>query len=182
MHFAHDTEVVLQSAAALVNTAGSGDEPDELDSVAALDAFVREWRFTGSRTHDQTELEAVRRLRPRLRDVWTSAEESMVEKVNELLREHQALPQLVRHDSFSWHIHAVSSDKPLWTRMAVETAMALVDVIRLEETDRLRTCDAPDCDDVLVDLSRNRSRRYCDSGCGNRMAARAYRDRLAAEG
>lgn len=181
MHFAHDTEVVLLSAAALVNSAGGDDDADELDSVAALDDFVREWGFTGSRTHDEAELAAVRQLRPRLRGIWTSDEETMVERVNELLREHQALPQLVRHDSFSWHIHAVSSEEPLAARMAVETAMALVDVIRLEETERLRSCDAPDCDDVLVDLSRNRSRRYCGSGCGNRMAAQAYRARQAGD-
>jgi predicted RNA-binding Zn ribbon-like protein len=58
--------------------------------------------------------------------------------------------------------------------------MAFVDVIRMGELSRLRTCAADDCDDVLVDLSKNRSRRFCENGCGNRVAVAAYRARRAA--
>ena len=43
---------------------------------------------------------------------------------------------------------------------------------------RLRLCAADDCTDVLVDLSRNKSKRYCDTGnCGNRTNVAAYRAR-----
>jgi predicted RNA-binding Zn ribbon-like protein len=46
------------------------------------------------------------------------------------------------------------------------------------ERERLRRCEAPDCVRVFVDLSRNRSRRYCDSRtCGNRLHVAAYRAR-----
>ncbi|MEO7071362.1 MAG: CGNR zinc finger domain-containing protein, partial [Nostocoides sp.] len=34
-----------------------------------------------------------------------------------------------------------------------------------------------DCDDVFVDLSRNRSKRFCDAICGNRENVAAYRAR-----
>ena len=51
----------------------------------------------------------------------------------------------------------------------------------LRETGRLRRCEAPGCDAVFVDLSKNRSRRYCDTGnCGNRQHVAAYRERRAA--
>ena len=57
------------------------------------------------------------------------------------------------------------------------------DASRLRETARLRRGEAPDGDAVLVDLSRNRSRRYCDTGnCGNRQHAAAYRERPAERG
>ncbi len=55
--------------------------------------------------------------------------------------------------------------------------MAFTDVVRAGELDRLKTCAADDCDDVVVDLSRNRSKRFCEGGCGNRENVRAYRDR-----
>ena len=55
--------------------------------------------------------------------------------------------------------------------------MAFVDVIRTDSLDRLRVCEADDCEDVLVDLSKNRSKRFCDASCGTRMAAAAYRAR-----
>jgi predicted RNA-binding Zn ribbon-like protein len=58
--------------------------------------------------------------------------------------------------------------------------MALVDVIREKELDRLRVCAAEDCNAVLVDLSRNRSKRFCDTGnCANRTHVAAYRARKA---
>jgi predicted RNA-binding Zn ribbon-like protein len=88
------------------------------------------------------------------------------------------LPQLVRHDGWDWHLHATPSEAPLATRMAVEAAMAFVDVIRMGETGRMRHCAAEDCDAVFVDFSRNRSKRYCDLGnCGNRTHVAAFRER-----
>ncbi|HLS39237.1 MAG TPA: CGNR zinc finger domain-containing protein [Ornithinicoccus sp.] len=182
MLFAHDTEEALRSAAALINTAPwRPGASDELATPEQLDAFVEAWRWSGSRTHDEEELRQVQELRPRLRRIWTAPVDEMVEGVNALLRDAGALPQLVRHDGWDWHLHAVDPSRPLAERMAVEAAMALVDVIRAGETHRLKTCGADDCEDVVVDLSKNRSKRYCDSGCGNRLAAAAYRARRAQE-
>ena len=174
MVFTHDTELALSAAAAWVNTDSAGDT---MPDVAALDAFVATWGWTGSRTHDAAELVAVKQLRPRLRRLWELDRDGVVGLVNELLAEFRALPQLVRHDQWDYHLHATASTAPLADRMAVEAAMAMVDVIRADELSRLRVCENYDCDDVLVDLSRNRSKRYCDLGCTNRAAARAYRSR-----
>ncbi len=174
MLFAHDTTVALSAAAALVNTG------DALATPADLAAFVTEWGWTGLHAGTPAELAAVQRLRPRLRQFWGSDPEDTVGIVNALLAQTHALPQLVRHDDWDWHLHATPPDAPLADRMAVEAAMAMVDVIRMGELDRLRTCEADDCDDVLVDLSRNRSRRFCEGGCGNRANVAAYRARRAA--
>jgi predicted RNA-binding Zn ribbon-like protein len=171
--FAHDTEVALTAAAALVNTA----EESTLETVADLDAFFGSWGFTGSHRHTRAELAEVQALRPRLRSVWQANKDDAVTIVNELLREAGALPQLVKHDEWDYHLHATDPAQPLAVRMAVEAAMALVDVIRTDELDRLRVCAADGCENVLVDLSKNRSKRFCESGCGNRMAAAAYRAR-----
>ncbi|WP_300613227.1 CGNR zinc finger domain-containing protein [Trebonia sp.] len=178
MLFAHDTEVSLHSIAALVNTARSGKE--ELPDVAALDAFVAEWRWTGSRTHDQQELGAVRALRPRLERVWDMTKDEAADLVNTLLKDANALPQLVKHDGWDYHVHATSPDAPLADRMAVDAAMAVADVIRSGELERLRVCAADDCVDVLVDLSKNRSRRFCSLTCANRVNVAAYRSRRSA--
>lgn len=176
MFFAHDTEVALAAAAALVNTENDGG----LDNLDDLDAFVAEWGWTGSRRRTKAELEAVQALRPVLRRIWSEDKDGAVAIVNGLLSEASALPQLVKHDEWDYHLHATSSDQPLADRMAVEAAMAFVDVIRTDELDRLRVCAADDCADVLVDLSKNRSRRFCDRGCGNRANVAAYRARRRA--
>ncbi len=180
MLFAHDTELALTGAAALMNT----DQPqtDLLPDVAALDAFIAEWGWTGSRRRDQQELDEVLALRDRLRALWSLPVDELAAEVNALLKEFRALPQLVTHGDWGYHLHAAADDAPLAERMAVEAGMGLVDVIRQGELDRLRTCDADDCGNVLVDLSKNRSRRYCSTACSNRMNVAAFRTRKAALG
>ncbi len=175
--FAHDTEVALAAAAALVNT--DQEDGDLLADRTALDAFVVAWGWTGSRRGDDIELAEVRALRPRLRRWWEVDEDALVEMVNGMLREARALPQLVAHDGWSHHLHATTPQAPLADRMAVEAAMAVVDVVRQGELDRLRLCQAERCSDVLVDLSKNRSRRYCSASCANRTNVAAFRARRA---
>ena len=180
MIFAHDTELALLAAAALVNTepAASHSGCDELSTTDQLIDFLDEHGYSGTRVGDAAELDAVRALRPQLRALWTADRDSAVEMVNSMLRDGDALPQLVRHDGWDWHLHATEPSAPLATRLQVEAALAFIDVIRSDEDARIRICAADDCDAVLVDLSRNRSKRYCDVGnCGNRMNVNAYRAR-----
>jgi len=114
MIFAHDTEVALASAAALVNTGRGGKEL--LPDLAALDRFVADWGWTGGRAHDQAELDAVQRLRPRLERLWSMDADAAAGLVNTLLRESSALPQLVKHDQWDYHLHATPPDAPLADR------------------------------------------------------------------
>ena len=118
--------------------------------------------------------------RPRLAQLWDMNTDAAAELVNTLLRDAHALPQLVKHDSWDYHLHATPPDAPLADRMAVEAAMAFADVIRTQQLDRLRVCAADDCDSVHVDLSKNRSRRFCSTLCANRTNVAAYRTRQAA--
>ena len=177
MPFGHDTEDGLLAVAALVNTA---TPDDTLTEIADLDAFVESWGYTGTHERTHAELDEVRALRPRFLEAWSLSRDELVAFVNEVMLQYRALPQLVRHDEWDYHLHATPSDAPLASRMAVDAVMAFVDVIRADELDRLKMC-AGDCGGVLVDLSKNRSRRYCDRGCGNRANVAAYRARKAAE-
>ena len=178
MLFTDDTDASLQAAVALVN---SSDEPgDPLGSVEDLSAFLASWPYTGRLDATEAELDAVRRLRPALRALLLAERDEAAEIVNGMLAQAKALPQLQRHDHWDWHVHAVDPSRPLEERVVVETAMAMVDVIRADEMSRLDRCAADDCDDVVLDLSRNRSRRYCSTTCGNREAVAAYRARQRA--
>ncbi|MFC6286626.1 CGNR zinc finger domain-containing protein [Nocardioides sp. GCM10027113] len=177
MIFTHDTATSLQAAVELAN---SGLEPDTMTTVEELDDFYVRYEYSGRRDGDEAELEAVRALRDELRELLSSDRDRAVEIVNAMLASAGALPQLVRHDHWDWHLHAVSPGDPLPTRIVVETAMAMIDVIRLDEMSRLGTCADDDCDGIVLDLSRNRSRRFCSTTCTNRAAVAAYRARQAA--
>jgi len=177
--FTRDTADALQYAAVLVNTRPTAAHGEGLTSVAELVEQLLEWDWTGDLPGTEDELETVRRVRSRLREYWDADLDQAVLITNDLLRDGDARPQLVNHEPLGWHVHATPSDAPLATRLAVDTAMAMVDVIRADELDRLKVCAAQDCDDVLVDLSRNRSRKFCDGTCGNNANVAAYRARQA---
>jgi predicted RNA-binding Zn ribbon-like protein len=176
MVFAHDTERALAAAAGLVNT-GRADDGDQLTTPEELEELVRTWQWTGPRTGNAAELAAVRELRPTLAEFWSGDKDAVVAVVNRVLADRRALPQLVKHDEWDYHVHATAPDAPLADRMAVEAAMAVADVIRIDELGRLRICGGEDCQDVYVDLSKNRSRRFCGITCGNRANVAAYRAR-----
>jgi predicted RNA-binding Zn ribbon-like protein len=173
--FAHDTEAALQAAVALVNSAE--EEPDALNTVGELDAWYAAHGYTGRRDGDAAELAELRALRPVLRDLLTTDREHAAALVNAMLSEARAVPQLVRHGDVDWHLHAVSSEAPLARRVAVETAMAMIDIVRTDELSRLSVCADGSCQDIVLDLTRNRSRRFCSTSCANRNAVAAYRAR-----
>ena len=182
MTFAPDTEAALQAAVALVNTGLRRDGTDTMASVADLDRFYVEYGYTGRHDRNDDEVAQVRAVRDRLRPLFSAGRDEAAEMVNSMLREAQALPYLTRHDQWDWHLHAAPLDAPVAQRVIVEAAMAFVDVIRSDEYGRVAVCEAADCQAVLIDLSRNRSRRFCDvNNCANRAHVAAYRARRAAD-
>src|SRR4029078_3330975 len=71
MIFSHDTELTLRAACGTVN--GDGVEGEQLGDMAALDAYLNSWGWTGRRDHDGAELESICRLRERLGKIWGDA-------------------------------------------------------------------------------------------------------------
>ena len=121
----------------------------------------------------------MRETRERIRHIWTLDRDAAAAEVNVMLQAANALPHLMRHDGLDWHMHATDLGAPLAERIRVEISLALVDVIRTDEMGRLRSCAAEDCDGVLLDLSRNGSKRFCSIRCGNRVNMIAFRQRAA---
>lgn len=67
--------------------------------------------------------------------------------------------------------------KPL-DRILWEAAQAAADLLTSPELRSVRFCEAPDCEWLFLDHSRNRSRRWCDmTSCGNRQKARRHYQR-----
>ncbi|MEC5184252.1 putative RNA-binding Zn ribbon-like protein [Cryobacterium sp. MP_3.1] len=181
MHFAPDTEASLAFTVDLANTVAGATKSglDELATPAQLTALFVAHRFSGRLDGTETELAEVRATRELLRRIWLLGRDAAAEELNAMLRSARALPRLMRHDGLDWHLHATDPAAPLAERIRVEVALALVDVVRTDETGRLRACAARDCAGVLVDLSRNGSKRFCSIRCGNRMNTIAFRQRAA---
>ncbi|MFD3641962.1 MULTISPECIES: CGNR zinc finger domain-containing protein [Streptomyces] len=188
----HDTRIALDTVVDLVNTAPEseppGDDPgdrqaggpeDGLPDIAALYAFAERHLISGVGTLGEKDLGAVRDVRARFAEVFAAPDARVAaDLVNRLVAAAGTTPQLTDHDGYDWHVHYFAPDASLADHLAADCGMALAFIIVAGEQERLRRCEAPDCGHAFVDLSRNRSRRYCSSRtCGNRLHVAAYRAR-----
>src|SRR5215468_2504984 len=158
---------------------GAGERLAGLDDVIAFGRRHRVENLGAARASDVLRL---RELRARLDAVAVACEAgdtaAAIRDVNAVLAETGAVPQIVSHDGRPPHIHVTRAGAPLADRIAAHSAMGLAELIVAGQCDRVRTCASPQCDAVFIDLSRNQSRRYCDSRtCGNRVHVAAYRSR-----
>lgn len=184
----HDTRIALDTVVDLMNTApesesppdGTGDGPEDgLADIPALYAFAERHHISGVGTLGEKDLAAVRDVRDRFAEVFAAPDpRTAADLVNRLVAAAGTTPQLTDHDGYDWHVHYFAPDASIADHLAADCGMALAFIIVAGEQERLRRCEAPDCGHAFVDLSRNRSRRYCSSRtCGNRLHVAAYRAR-----
>jgi predicted RNA-binding Zn ribbon-like protein len=175
----HDTVCALATVVVVVNTAPEVAGEEGLPDVAALHDLVVRREVSEVGPLDGDDLAAVRRLRARLRAVFGAPDEAgAIRLVNALIADASTTPRLTDHDGWALHLHYYAPGARLAEHLAADCGMALAFVIAAGEGQRLATCAAPDCSRVLIDLSRNRSKRYCDARtCGNRLHVAAYRAR-----
>lgn len=95
--------------------------------------------------------------------------------LNELLRNTQAAPQLVRHQDSPWHLHFGGPEAA--TAWLAEFATAVAMLVGSDEVDYLRLCVAERCDNVFLDATRNHTQRFCSTACQNRTKVAAHRSR-----
>jgi predicted RNA-binding Zn ribbon-like protein len=183
--FGDDLIEALTACAELINT-GRSAGGEGLRDAADVQAFSDRYAFHG-RGATPPDVAQLREHRARLDAVAGACEsgddEAAIGMLNALLADTGATPQIVAHDGRGPHIHVSRPAAPIADRIAAHLAMGLAELVVAGQSDRLRSCASPTCREVFIDLSRNRSRRYCDSRtCGNRLHVAAYRARKAAAG
>ncbi|MET9834893.1 CGNR zinc finger domain-containing protein [Streptomyces sp. NPDC006385] len=180
MLITHDVRCALDAVVDLVNTAPEDDDaPDVLPDVPALADYVRKHKISDVGVLSEFDLSAVRKVRGRFAAIFEAADTRIAAGlINELVAAAGTTPRLTDHDGYDWHVHYFAPGASVADHLAADGGMALAFFVVAGEQERLRRCEAPDCRHAFVDLSRNRSRRYCDSRtCGNRLHVAAYRAR-----
>ncbi|MFF2962746.1 CGNR zinc finger domain-containing protein [Streptomyces sp. NPDC057963] len=185
----HDTRIALDTVVDLLNTAPESEPPasgqpgagpaDGLVGIEALYDFTHRHRISGVGELHEKDLRAVRDVRTRFAEIFATDDAvTAASLVNALVAAAGTTPQLSNHDGYDWHVHYFAPDASIADHLAADCGMALAFIVVAGEQERLRRCEAPDCRHAFVDLSRNRSRRYCSSRtCGNRLHVAAYRAR-----
>ncbi|RSS52521.1 CGNR zinc finger domain-containing protein [Streptomyces sp. WAC01280] len=175
----HDTRIALDTVVDLMNTAPQGDRPDELADLEGLRVFVHAHKISDVGELGAEDLKAVRDVREKFAAVFSAPEPRIAAPlINQLVAAAGTTPQLTDHDGYDLHVHYFAPGASVADHLGADCGMALAFIVVAGEQERLRRCEAPDCGRAFVDLSRNRSRRYCDSRtCGNRLHVAAYRAR-----
>ncbi|MFI9775440.1 CGNR zinc finger domain-containing protein [Streptomyces sp. NPDC051956] len=180
MLITHDTRCALDTVVDLVNTAPDDEQAaDGLADLTALGEFVRKNDISDVGVLAERDLDAVQSVRGRFAAVFAAPDpHAAASLINELVAAAGTTPRLTDHDGYDWHVHYFAPGASVADHLAADCGMALAFFVVAGEQERLRRCEAPDCRRAFVDLSRNRSRRYCDSRtCGNRLHVAAYRAR-----
>lgn len=161
----------------LVNTRGSISGRDYMPDLPKLREFLEHHQLPVPRDLTEGDLAEIGRTRDRLREVFFAPDEGSAAKLlNEILADLEATPRVVGEGSdlvMAFAPEGVSSGR----QVAIMAAMGLAQMLVESGRSRFGICSAHDCNDVFVDTSRNRSRRYCSESCSSRSNVAAFRAR-----
>lgn len=161
----------------LVNTRGSISGRDYMPDLSKLREFLRNHELPAPRELSEADLAEIGRTRDRLRDVFFAPdEEAAAALLNELLIDLGATPRVAREgDGFALAFAPEGTGSG--REVSIVAAMGLAQMLVESGRSRFGICSAHDCNDVFVDTSRNRSRRYCSESCSSRSNVAAFRAR-----
>lgn len=185
MDFSHYSDDPVQLAVDLVNTYEAFAREEHLESTDDLEGFLQEntegwerpdWDLT------ESDVQEVRALRSRLRDVFAAADErEAAVRLNGILADVSAMPRISVHNHADPHLHfePLGAKPSRW--LGAITAMGLSVALIEGGFERFGVCSSSTCDDTFIDTSRNRSRRHCSASCTTRENVAAYRKRKRAD-
>ena len=181
-HYSYPTTEGLENVRRFVNTVHheQGEVEEELGSPTALKAFLADAGY-GNLDVSPNDLGRAIAVREALRDVMGANNgESLDPRSVDLLNQTAARAKVVAafDDHESWRIEPVSNgvDQVLGEMLATVFRSMSDGTWK-----RMKACGNPDCRWAFYDASKNRSGRWCEmASCGNRMKARAFRERRRA--
>ncbi|GIK63618.1 MAG: hypothetical protein BroJett018_14120 [Chloroflexota bacterium] len=158
------------------------DEPESLRTPADLQEFLQQRHIEMSGSFTEIEFMRVRQLRNRLRDIFLRLEISepveVQREINSLLG---ATPVNLQASISKGELIEVKYEIPttvaLVERLAVQTGLGLTLALQQYGTERLKVCAAAPCQEVFIDVSKNKSRRFCGERCANRYNVAHFRER-----
>lgn len=154
----------------------SYDDAEQLATPADLRHFLLAHELP---PEPALELDAVRRLRGAMRAVVESEDDDFaLRALNKLLDATRVRLGMQMSSDGSWQVgHFPEAGLTPMVQLETEAALGLALALERHGRERLRVCAVESCREVFIDLSRNRSRRYCSDRCANRHNVAAYRAR-----
>lgn len=164
-----------EASAALLNA--------DLAEVDDLVAHLGDRPWLAERATDR-DCMLLRKFQRELRPVFEAGEADdrgeVVGRLNELMARHPITPRISDHDEHDLHLHVATDNASAAELLVGESLLGLATLVCDLGPDRLGVCSATPCNNVFVDTSPNRSRRYCSERCSSRANVAAFRARQKA--
>ncbi|MEU9024000.1 CGNR zinc finger domain-containing protein [Actinomadura sp. NPDC048394] len=153
---------------------------DALPDPIALVAFLAEHRLRHDGPLTDEDVRQVHFLRREVRGIIeTETADQAVAGATVLIRRAGLAPTLERRDTGRWEwLIPIAPGAGLADELATLVAIGIMGVVRTLGHGRFRSCAAPGCRGVFVDISRAGRRLYCMPDlCGNRVNVANHRAR-----
>lgn len=150
---------------------------------AGIEARTREFGMTMPFPEEAGDHKKVRAVVEQwLRVVEAPSEAQRAVILNELMATTAAYPRLTDHDGEGWHLHYRDDGQSLAHVLRAVFCVGTALHLTTRGMHRLRRCEAGQapgdpCTNVVVDVTRNGTQRYCSVRCANRAAVRRHRAR-----
>jgi predicted RNA-binding Zn ribbon-like protein len=163
---------------------GSGRREDRLDDPRWLKAFLSRWCLDLGVTAGEKAVRSLRGLRNVIRRIADkcAARRILADEDWDGLNAYLGRVPVVRRIALSRgkpEMIQISQGGKLEAALAAIAASFAETVVR-DDPSRIKVCRNKDCLWVFFDRSKNRSRRWCESTCGNLMKVRRFRQRRRA--
>jgi len=160
---------------------GSGRHEDRLEDPRWLEGFISRSNLDLRGVPRRLLVPALRRLRETMRSIVdriVAGKKSRTGDWSGLSAYLENVPFIrkVRANETGLELVEISVSDKLEVCLA-SLARSFVETIAQGDISRLKVCRNKDCRWVYLDASRNRSRRWCETTCGNLMKVRRYRER-----
>ena len=164
-----------------VNTLDHDEGTDELATAAGVTAFLDRHGLLDAGQADERQREQAVALRVGLHDALELNHTGTADgRASSLAALDGVLAGLAVRLHWSGDgVVAVPADGGVAGGLA-RIALAAHEARASEVWWRLKVCAFDECEWAYYDLSKNRSRHYCEYGCGNKLKTRAYRARRRA--
>lgn len=146
-----------------------------------MDIFLKEWNLETEFKLTEEDIIILLDLRSKLTNYIeriSNNNEIGEEDINQI-NDYLALSQVKRklfysNGEYSTKLLPVTKDLK-W--IVSEIVSSFVELITEYDDKRIKICENPDCKWIFYDESRSRTRRWCDSSCGNLMKVRRFREK-----
>ena len=160
---------------------GGGKHEDRLYKDAWLKNFLSPWQGSLKAAPSpkiQKKLKELRALLLRMAEDFSKRKPLRkvdLERFNDVLGSSPEIKKIVpsgqsyelRHETKTPGIHS----------MLVEIASSFAEILACGEPEHIKICQNSDCWWIFYDNSKNQSRKWCGTGCGNLMKVRMFRDK-----